>query len=155
MTPLDRSVESVTELSRGEVIARKALDATVYALAVTASVLVVGGVIRLAGGTAQNVVLYSFVAGIVVLGYATYALLPSRPWRVEHTGSGMEVLRRKNTRTVGTREVTRFQAAVQHLPPLRWYQLPPEERPSPALKLFIAGICIFLLSIGIEAAFVW
>ncbi|WP_371163184.1 DUF7555 family protein [Halorubrum miltondacostae] len=136
-------------------IARQALDAMVYALVVTTIALALGGVIRISGGTAADVVLFTFVSGIVVLGYATYSLLPGRPWRIEHTDSGMELIRRNRTRTVGTREVTRFQAVVQSLPPLRWYTIPPDERLSPAAKLFVAGVCILLMSIGIEAAFIW
>jgi hypothetical protein len=155
VSSVDRSDEWVSELSWAEVIARRVLDATVYALVVTAIALVVGGVIQTITGTVADVVLFTFILGIVVLGYATYCLLPGRPWHVEHTESGMELTRHDRTQTIGSREVTRFQAVVQSVPPLRWYMLPPEERYSPALKLFAAGICILLTSIGIEALFVW
>lgn len=137
------------------ILARQIVDALVYAVTVTVMVLVGGIPLRFGGGTAADVVLLTFVAGIVILGYATYCLLPGKPWSVEHTESGMEVTRRTRTRTVGARRETRFQAAVQRLPPLGRYGLPPEERLSPAAKLFVAGVVVLLSSVAIEVVFVW
>lgn len=131
------------------------MDALVYAVAITGMVLVLGIPIVLAGGTAADVVLFTFVAGIVVLGYATYCLLPGKPWDVEHTESGMEISRRNRTETVGAHRETRFQAAVQRLPPLGRYGLPPDERLPTGAKLFVAGVVVLLSSMGIEVAFVW
>jgi len=153
--PSERSSGSGAGSTRIGVVARQVLDAAVYAVAVTATVLVPGIPLRFLGGTAADVVLLTFVAGIVTLGYATYCLLPGKPWGVEHTESGMEVTRRDRTRTVGARRETRFQAAVQRLPPLGRYGLPPDERLSPAAKLFVAGVVILLVSVGVEALFVW
>ena len=136
-------------------LARQIVDALVYAITVTVMVLVGGIPLRFGGGTAADVVLLTFVAGIAILGYATYCLLPGKPWSVEHTESGMEVTRRTRTRTVGARRETRFQAAVQRLPPLGRYGLPPEERLSPAAKLFVAGVVVLLSSVAIEVVFVW
>ena len=141
--------------SRCRVVARQILDATVYGVAVTATVLLPAIPLRFLGGTTADVVLLTFIAGIVILGYATYCLLPGKPWGVEHTESGMEVTRRDRTQTVGARRETRFQAAVQRLPPLGRYGLPPNERLSPAAKLFIAGVIVLVVSVGIEALFIW
>lgn len=134
---------------------RQVVDATVYGLAVAGVVVAVGVGIRLVGGAVGDVVFLTFVAGIVTLAYATYQLLPGKPWRVEHTDAGAEIVRPDRSRTVGTREETRFQAAVQRLPPLNRYGLAPEHRYSPATKLFVAGVTLLAASLGIEAAFVW
>jgi hypothetical protein len=155
VTSSERSTGSGGGLSRPWLVARQILDATVYGIAVTATVLLAAIPLRFLGGTAADVVLLTFIAGIVILSYATYCLLPGKPWSVEHTESGMEVTRRDRTQTVGTRRETRFQAAVQRLPPLGRYGLPPNERLSPAAKLFIAGVIALVVSIGIEALFVW
>lgn len=155
MTASEPSEGAESGPGRLGVAARQAVDALVYAVAVAATVLGLGVPIWFGGGTAADVVLLTFVAGIVILGYATYRLLPGEPWDVEHTESGMEISRRSRTRTVGTRGETRFQAVVQRIPPLGRYGLPPDERLSPAAKLFVAGVAVLLSSVGIEAAFVW
>jgi len=135
---------------------RQALDALVYGLAVTGLFSVIGSVVLLPfGRSVEDVELLLFVLAMVTLAYATYQLLPERPWRVEQTENGLRVVRTDTAVVAGSREETTFQALVQRIPPLNRYGLPVDDRPSPGLKLFVAALCLFGTSLLIEIVFVW
>lgn len=137
---------------------RQLLDAVGYALAVTAVVFALGLGVRTLGGSGWFVVeLVMFLLGWVLIGYGTLLLNPDPPWSTterddqtirvtdagDGTGSGT------GTATPPPEE-TAFQRAVQRLPPMRWYQLPPGERLSTGLRVFLSGVVVLLASIAIE-----
>lgn len=135
---------------------RQALDALVYGLAVTGLFLAVGAAALLPlGRSIEDVELLLFVLGMLALAYATYQLLPEKPWRVEQTETGLRVVRADAGVVAGSREETTFQALVQRIPPLNRYGLPVDNRLSPGVKLFVAALCLFGTSILIEVVFVW
>ncbi|WP_423743660.1 hypothetical protein V5735_11555 (plasmid) [Haladaptatus sp. SPP-AMP-3] len=135
--------------------ARQVLDALVYAIAVTGVAFVVGGLVSFPlGGGLVGVKYFLFLIGFLLFGYGAWQLRPDRPWDVDKSDGEIEIVR-NDTRgeVIGAREETRFQAAVQRLPPLSWYSIPPEERFSPGAKLFLASIAILLASFLMEAVF--
>lgn len=135
---------------------RQALDALVYAVAVTGLVFFFGGLLSLLFGAGLVGVKYVlFLVGLLLFGYATFQLRPEKPWDTEKTeDGGVEVVRKDDTmEAIGSREQTRFQAAVQRLPPLSRYSLPPEERLPIAAKLFLASLAVLGTSFLMETAF--
>lgn len=132
----------------------RALDVLVYALAVTVLVFVLSAVVStLLGAGWFGVELLMFVIGWLLFGYGTLLLRPSAKWRTEETDTGFDIKRTETEpdgRVIGSREETRFQSAVQQLPPLRWYSIPPEERPSVGAKIFVSGVAVLLASFVLE-----
>lgn len=136
--------------------ARQAVDAVVYAVAVAGVVFGLGlAVGLLAGGGLVTAKFVMFVVGILAFGYATFQLRPDPPWDTEETEEGeIKVTRNEpDGRVMGGRDETRFQAAVQRIPPLPWYSLPPDERLSVAFKLFLASLATLAGSFVLEAVF--
>ncbi|GAA0223656.1 hypothetical protein ACFFQF_09055 [Haladaptatus pallidirubidus] len=135
---------------------RQALDALVYAVAVAGFAFLVGVVVSFSLGSALvGVKYFLFLIGFAIFGYATFLMLPSAPWDVNKTDDGGVEIVRNDERgdVIGSREETRFQAAVQRIPPLSHYSIPPEERLSPATKLLIASIAVLATSYIMETAF--
>lgn len=117
-------------------------DAVLYALVLTAALAAVSIVVSFPlGGGWVGVKLLLFVFGLLVFGVGSLQLRPAPPWREERRFS------------LETDEETRFQALVHRLPPLRWRDLPPEERWSVALRLVLAGLSTLGLSFLLEAVF--
>ncbi|NHN60668.1 MULTISPECIES: hypothetical protein [Halorussus] len=136
---------------------RQAVDAAVYALAVAAVVFVVGAILGfVVGGGLVTAKYVMFVVGLLAFGYGTLQLRPDPPWSTEEGEEG-EIKIVKEERPSGTvvnsREETAFQAAVQRIPPLPWYSLPPDERISVAFKIFLAGLATLGWSFAMEAVF--
>lgn len=143
-------------MSRTSFRLRQALDALVYGLAVTCLFSLIGAAVLLPlGRSIEDVELLLFILGMVTLAYATYQLLPEKPWGVEQTESGLRVTRTDTAVVAGSREETAFQTLVQRIPPLPRYGLPVDDRPSPGVKLFVAALCLFGTSLLIEMVFVW
>lgn len=135
---------------------RQALDAVVYAVAVTGAASVVLGVVSVVLGSGLvGLKAGLFLVGLLMGGYATFLLLPERPWDTRKTGDGsVEIVRRDDSKDpIGSREETKFQAMVQRLPPLTRYSIPPEERLSPGAKLFIASLVVLGTSATMEFVF--
>ena len=135
---------------------RQALDALVYAAAVTGLVFFVGLVLSLLVGAGLVGVKYVlFLVGLLLFGYSTFQLRPQRPWDTEKTDDGgVEVVRADDDmESIGSREQTKFQAAVQRLPPLSRYSIPPEERLPVGLKLFLSSLAVLGTSFVMEAVF--
>lgn len=120
---------------------RQALDAAAYAVAVTAAVAGVSGAASLAAGAGLVGVKYGlFAVGILLFGVATFKLRPAPP------GSDRDAL------PVDGDEESSFQAAVQRLLPDR-YRIPPADRLSDALRLFLASLLVLATSFVMERAF--
>lgn len=153
---MSRSPPEAPSSSRVSRYARQAVDAVVYALAVAAVVFVLGVLVgQLVGGGLVTAKYVMFVVGLLTFGYATFKLRPDPPWATEHTEDGKirVTKKRPSGRVVGGREETRFQAAVQRIPPLPWYSLPPDDRLSVAAKLFVASLATLGWSFVLEAVF--
>ncbi|WP_135827332.1 DUF7555 family protein [Halorussus halobius] len=136
--------------------ARQTVDALVYANAVAAVVFVAGaGLGLLVGGGLVTAKYVLFVVGLLAFGYATLRLRPDPPWGTETAEDGrLKVTRNEETGTVvGGRDETRFQALVQRIPPLPWYSLPPDERLSVPVKLFLASLATLAWSFVLETVF--
>src|SRR6056297_3107185 len=150
-------MSSPPSLSANARRARKAVDAVVYALAVAAVVFLLGAVLGvLLGGGLVTAKYVMFVVGILLFGYATFQLRPDPPWSTERTGDGETVIVKNDDSddpVVNSRTETRFQAAVQRIPPLSWYSLPPSDRVSIAAKLFLASLVTLAWSYAMEAVF--
>jgi hypothetical protein len=80
---------------------------------------------------------FTFLAGLALVGYATVRLWPTS---IEDLGGP----------TISARG-TRFEGIVRSLPPLRWIRLPrPPDRVRVATKLFLAGVGALAASLVME-----
>lgn len=94
-----------------------------------------------------------FVAGFLMFGYAIYLLWPSPPWNAEVTDEGeLKIERNTEESTLGDREETPLQRAIQRLPPLSLTERPPTDRLSRGLKLFVASLAVLAVSYLTENA---
>lgn len=125
--------------------------ALTYALAVTAlatlGALVLG---VLSGGGVVHSKIFLFVGGWLLMGYAVVRLWPSDPSEVGRTSGSVD----PTGETIADAGASsRFQSAVNQLPPVRW--LPP---PPPSLqvadesKLFLGSLLVLLTSFLMETA---
>ena len=147
---------SSTELSAASRRARQVVDAVVYANAVAAVVFALGVALGvLLGGGLVTAKYVMFVVGLLAFGYATFQLRPDPPWDTKRTDDGkIKVTKNRTDGTVvSSREETRFQAAVQRIPPLPWYSLPPNERLPVAAKMFLASLAVLGWSFVMETVF--
>lgn len=122
------------------------VDATAYALAVTAAAIVVAGVASVAtGGGLVRLKTALFLIGFLLMGYATIRLWPSSP---DDVRGGTE---RGAAGGPATSEETRLESFVRTLPPLRRVAPPPPSRRiEPAGKLFVASLFVLLASYLME-----
>lgn len=135
---------------------RQAIDALVYGLVFTFLTFLVGILLAFPLGYGWfGVELFLFLVGVALLGYASFQLRPSKRWDVEFDDDGFQITRPNQSRVVGSRDVSRFQRAVQRIPPLPTVGLVPEQRLSSAAKLLVASVLILLSSILLEAALFW
>jgi hypothetical protein len=121
--------------------ARAWIDAFAYALAVAGAVTLSALALGLAtgGGFVRGKIL-AFVAGWLLVGYATVRLWPTSVDELD----GPSVSARG----------TRLEGFVRRLPPLRWIRLPaPPERVRVAGKVFLAGVVTLAGSLLMETAF--
>jgi hypothetical protein len=132
------------------------VDLLVYANAVAAVVFAVGvGVGLLAGGVLVTAKYVMFFVGLGTFGVATFKLRPDPPWDTERAEDGKITVTKNEPegRVVGGREETRFQSAVQRIPPLPWYSLPPDDRFPVAVKLFVGSLATLAWSFVMETVF--
>lgn len=123
--------------------ARQALDALVYGFTVVAVLVVISALVSFPTGSGWvGVKTGLFVIGFLLFGLSSIQLWPTPPWK-----------RDDEEGTTGEREETRFQAFVQRIPPLGRYGLAPDERLSPAAKLFVASVLTLLVSFVMEVGF--
>jgi len=125
--------------------ARVWVDALTYAVGVTLGVTLIALVVGIAsGGGFVRAKILLFVAGWILLSYATVRLWPRSPEDVSETRDPLPE----------AADSTRFQAFVQALPPLRWMRPPPPgDRLQPPLKLFLGSLLILFGSFLMETAF--
>lgn len=123
-------------------------DTLGYALGVTVCVVVAAVVAGIAtGGGLVRAKVVVFLAGFVLMGYATIRLWPSSPEDVGGATDGAG-------RSIPASDRTRFQSVVRALPPLRWLpEPPPTRRHAPASKLFVSSVLVLFVSYSMEAAF--
>lgn len=121
--------------------ARAWVDAITYAFAVAAAVTLGAVALGLAtgGGFVRGKTL-AFVAGWLLIGYATVRLWPTSVDDLD--GPSMSA------------RGTRLEGLVRAVPPLRWIRLPaPPERVRVAGKVFLAGVVTLAGSLLMETAF--
>ncbi len=141
---------------------RQAIDVIVYALAVTA---LAGGMSLLVSAvafadTSGGVVVLTFLLGWLITGYGILRLWPRAIWKSAGTDTdrGVELAEPRvdeRTGSSGSREETAFQSAVQELPPLRWYSIPPDQRLPTEVKTLLAGVAVLAVSLGVDFLAHW
>lgn len=139
--------------TRFELWTFRLLDLLVYVVVVTAvCYLPLVAVAAVAAGPTL-VVNGGFVVGFLMFGYAIYLLWPSPPWQAEVTDEGeLEIERNTEESTLGNREETPLQRAIQRLPPLSLTERPATDRLSRGLKLFVASLAVLAVSYFTEQA---
>jgi len=136
--------------------------ALVYAVTLTATVTL--GMVALgiaSGGGFVRGKRLLFVAGWVLMAYATVRLWPSKPSDIEMTRAGDT----SGTKDAGSIDPTgetipaiqarsRFQRFVYALPPIRWLPIPPYERRfTDEAKVFLASLLVLAASYVMETVF--
>lgn len=144
MAPTDSVVD------RMRVFARVAADALTYALAATAAVAVLAIVLAVAtGGGLVRAKYLLFLAGWLLLAYATVRLWPSSPEDLERNAN-----RSRHDSLPREHESSRFQRLVLLLPPRRWVQSPrPGRRITIPGKLLLTALLTLSLSFAMETVF--
>jgi hypothetical protein len=121
---------------------RQTLDTLVYSVAFVAVLVAGAAVVSVPLGAGWVGVKYAlFFVGFFLFGLSALRLRPTPPWKDEDGA------------TTDERTETRFQAAVQRLPPLTRYGLAPDERLPPPAKLFVASVLVLLTSFVMETGF--
>jgi hypothetical protein len=116
------------------------LDVVVYAVTVTAVAVVVSAVPSFALGWGLVGVKFAlFFVGFGMLGYATFKLRPTPPWKNED-----------DPRIRNDREEVGIAARATSLIPPR-FRLGPEQRPSIGAKLFVASVTMLVTSYLLES----
>jgi len=92
------------------------------------------------GGGWGGVKYLLFFVGFLLFGITAFGLRPTGAWTESSASSP-------------NREETRFQAVVQATPPLRRYDLAPDERLPVAAKLFVASVLVLGVSFAMERVF--
>lgn len=138
----------------------QAIDVIVYALAVTALAVVVSLPVAAVAfdDTSSGVVVLTFVLGWLTVGYGILRLWPRAAWKSTETDEGVELPETQvdeATESSASREETAFQSAVQEIPPLRWYSIPPDQRLPTGVKTLLAGVGVLALSLGIDFLVHW
>lgn len=121
-------------------LARQALDAFVYAVALTTTVVLGAAAVSFAlGGGWLGVKFILFFVGIGLFGIGTFELRPTPPWRDE---------RRLPSLDEGT-----LQPILQGLPPLDRYGLPADKQLPIGAKLLLASVFVLGFSFVLEVLF--
>lgn len=120
--------------------ARQALDALVYAVAVTAIVVVGAAAVSFVlGGNWLGVKFILFFVGIGLFGIGTFQLRPTPPWRDE--------------KRLPSLDSGALQPTLQRLPPLDRYGLPADDRLPIGAKLLLASVLVLAFSFALETVF--
>lgn len=123
---------------------RQVLDALVYAVSLTAVVLIVSAVISFVLGSAWVGVKYlMFLVGIGMFGLSTFKLRPTPPW--------------KDTDRLSTdrRGTTPFQTIMNNYSPIDPNRFAPKksDRLSNGVKLLFSSILVLVVSFVMETVF--
>lgn len=127
---------------------RRLLDLAGYAVGLTvAAVLLTAPFSLLASAGWNGIKVGLFLLGTACFGYATLLTWPSRPDSEGDAPSSGE----ESPGTVRTE--TRFEAALDRVPPWRWYPIRPADRFHPGTKLYAASLLMLAVSYLMETAF--
>ncbi|MDQ2071192.1 DUF7555 family protein [Haloarcula sp. NS06] len=129
-------------------LAGKVLDLLWYALGVTLTAMLIGGVLSpLRGGGWVTVKFALFFIGFALFGYASVTL-----WRAPSLGSD-ESGESNVSFGVSARDRTPFESLLARVVPPLDTLAPPEDRLSPPVKLFVASLFVLGLSLSMEVVF--
>jgi hypothetical protein len=123
---------------------RQVLDGLVYAVVLTAVVMIVSAVISFVlGGAWVGVKYLMFLVGMGMFGLATLKLRPTPPWKDA------------DRLPANRRGKTPLQAAMANYSPIDMNHFAPNEndRLSDGVKLFLASLLVLLVSFAMEAVF--
>ncbi|WP_195156041.1 DUF7555 family protein [Halococcus agarilyticus] len=124
----------------------KLLDLVLYGLAMAAVFVVLTAVVSFALGSGWGGSKYLlFVVGFLLFGLGSFGLRPQGAWKDDDDDDRLLAS--------SDDEESRFGALVQSIPPLRWYELDPEDRLSLAAKLFVGSLFVLGASFVMETAF--
>ena len=127
-------------------LALKLLDLVLYGLALAAVFVVLTAIVSFALGSGWGGSKYLlFVVGFLLFGIGSFGMRPRGAWK---DGDDDDRLLASSDD-----EESRFGALVQAIPPLRWYELDPENRLSLATKLFVGGVLVLVTSYVMETVF--
>ena len=144
--PRQRSVEGGTRRDQPPLLVLKLLDLCLYGLTVAVVLICAATVASFALGAGWGGSKYLlFVVGFLLFGLGAIGMRPKGAWKDDDDDD--------ESRRVSSDDETRFQAFVQALPPLRWYELDPDDRLSLAAKLFVGSLLVLGTSFVMETAF--
>jgi hypothetical protein len=109
--------------------------------ATTLTVLAFGAAVLLVGGELVTLKYVLFVVGLLLFGFGSFAIQPTRPHQDE-----------KRVDAAGE-EPNRYEVRLQRLPPLRGRRLPFGDRVSRNTKLFLTGLATLAVSAAMELLF--
>jgi len=127
-------------------VAGTLLDSVVSGLGVAVLTFVPLTVLNFAfGADWVGVKYWLFVVAMLLFGVSLWLLRPDRPWEDddEDTGGAESI----------SADIGHFEATVHALPPLSWAEIPPDDRASSGLRLFLASTLLFLTSYVMENVF--
>lgn len=123
----------------------KLLDLLGYGAGVTTAATLVGAVVAvLAGGGWVPVKFALFFIGFALFGYASIVLWRAPSLNPDESAGGFEK---------PARDRTPFESLLARVAPPLDAVAPPEERFTPAVKLFVASLLVLGLSLSMEMAF--
>ncbi len=126
------------------------LDAVVSAVGVALAVFLPLTVVNFAfGADWLGVKLWLFVLGMVLAGVSLWLLRPERPWKDDEEDDDEDT---GAAEAIGA-DIGHFEATVHALPPLSWVNVPPDDRASSGLRLFLASLLLFAASFVMERVF--
>ncbi len=120
------------------------LDVLLYGLSVAVILICVSAVVSFALGSDWSGVKYLlFVIGFLLFGAGALMIRPQAAWKDDDDDNTL----------VSSDEETRFQAAVQSIPPLRRYELEPDDRFSTVTRVFVCSLFVLGTSLVMEVVF--
>jgi hypothetical protein len=123
----------------------KLLDLLLYGLMVAVVLVCVSAVVSFALGAGWGGSKYLlFVVGFLLFGLSALGMRPKGAWKDDDDDEAQHV---------SSDDETRFQTFVQAIPPLRWYDLEPDDRLSFAAKLFVGSLFVLGASFVMETVF--
>ncbi|EMA55062.1 MULTISPECIES: DUF7555 family protein [Halococcus] len=145
--PRQRPGEGATRRDQPPVLLLKLLDLCLYGLTIAIVLVCVATVVSFAFGAGWGGSKYLlFVIGFLLFGLGAIGMRPKGAWKDDDDDDD-------EARRVSSDDETRFQAFVQSIPPLRRYELDPDDRLSLAAKLFVGSLLVLGASFAMETVF--
>ncbi|EMA42731.1 DUF7555 family protein [Halococcus saccharolyticus] len=146
--PRRGSGEGTTRHDQPPLLVLKLLDLCLYGLTMAVVIICAATVVSFALGAGWGGSKYLlFVIGFLLFGIGSFGMRPKGAWKDDDDDDDGE------SRRVSSDDETRLQAFVQAIPPLRWYELDPDDRLSLAAKLFVGSLFVLGTSFVMETAF--